>query len=261
MTKPPSFLKLQNPIRSLAYRYTPPKKKTPLTIVYLYGFRSDMNGDKVLYLESLCKKEGLGFLAFDYSGHGNSSGKFEEGTISRWFLDSLDMIDHFVKTPVILVGSSMGGWLAHLVALQRPQIVKGLLGIASAPDFTDELMWKRFSYKQQTELINKGKTVIATEYNLKGWTITKKLIEDGRKHRLLGKTIKLNIPIRLLHGTKDANVPITYSYQLLDLHTTSNIAVTLIKSGDHRLSRKEDLIILGHTLQELIETYLLTKEE
>lgn len=259
MTDFPSYFETTTSHRRLAYRYTPPLQNSP-TVVYLYGFRSDMNGEKVLFLEALCRKEGLGFLTFDYSGHGQSSGQFEEGTISQWLDDSLEIIDHMTQEAVIIVGSSMGGWLAHLVALHRPNRIVSLIGIASAPDFTEELMWQKFTHHQQNELINQGWTIIPTEYNHHGWTITKKLIEDGRKHLLLGKSIALNIPIRLLHGLKDLSVPASYSHQLLELVSSTDVTLTLIKSGDHRLSRKEDKRILGNLVLELAAGFLLTNK-
>jgi len=209
---------------------------------------------KILFLEDHCTKEGFGFLAFDYSGHGVSSGTFEDGTISQWLSDSLDIIDHITQGPVILVGSSMGGWLAHLVALERPKRVVGLLGIACAPDFTQELMWKKFTLTQQTEVMTQGWTIVPTEYNAQGWTITKNLIESGRNHLLLGKAIPLTIPIRYLHGMKDSVVPISYSHQLLELVTSQDVTLTLIKSGDHRLSNEENKRLLGALLSELVTT-------
>lgn len=258
MSQSLSYFETTIPSRRLAYRYTPPRQNSP-TVLFLNGFRSDMNGEKVLFLENLCCMEGLGFLAFDYSGHGQSSGKFEEGTISQWLTDSLDIIDHISQKPIILVGSSMGGWLAHLVALQRLDSVIGLLGIASAPDFLEELMWQKFSSSQQTEVKNQGWTVLPTEYNDEGWTITKNLIEDGRMHLLLDKPIPLTIPIRYLHGLKDASVPASYSHKLVDLVTSQDVRLTLIKSGDHRLSREEDKRMLWVLLQELVTTCHLTK--
>jgi pimeloyl-ACP methyl ester carboxylesterase len=258
MSQSPSYFETTVPSRRLAYRYTPSHQNSP-TVVFLNGFRSDMNGEKVLFLENLCCKEGLGFLAFDYSGHGLSSGKFEEGTLSQWLADSLDIIDHIPLTPTILVGSSMGGWLAHLAALQRPNRVVGLLGIASAPDFLEELMWQKFSPNQQAEVKNQGWTVIPTDYNDVGWTITKNLIEDGRKHLLLDKPIPLTIPIRYLHGLKDASVPASYSHKLVELVTSQDVRLTLVKAGDHRLSREEDKRMLWVLLQELVTTCRLTK--
>ena len=247
-----------SPTHRLAYRYTPPQPSFP-TVVYLYGFRSDMNGEKVKFLEVLCQKEGLGFLTFDYSGHGESSGKFEEGTISQWLTDSLTMIDHLTKGPVILVGSSMGGWLALLAALQRRERVVGLLGIASAPDFTEELMWKKFTPAQQAEVLNQGWTIISTEYNAQGWIITKNLIESGRNHLLLRGPIDLHIPTRFIHGMLDASVPVSFSQKLVELVKGHDVTLTFIKSANHRLSEKEDMRILGYQLQELVASYLLTK--
>lgn len=255
-----SYFKCPSSNHRLAYRYTPPSSHL-LTVVYLYGFRSDMNGDKVSFLETQCRHNGLGFLTFDYSGHGASSGTFEEGTISQWLADSLTVIDHFVKSPIIIVGSSMGGWLAHLVALERPRLIVGLLGIASAPDFTHELMWKKFSPTQQAEVLNQGWTIVPTEYNTQGWTITKNLIEDGRKHLILDKPIDLGIPIRLIHGMQDISVPMSYSQRLVDLTRSQDITLTLIKSGNHRLSRNEDKRVLRQLLMDLIVGYRLTNKQ
>ena len=251
MSDSTSYFEATAPNRRLAYRYTAPRQNFP-TVVYLYGFRSDMNGEKVLFLEALCAQEGLGFLTFDYSGHGLSSGKFEEGTISQWLSDSLEIIDHITQGAIIVVGSSMGGWLAHWVALHRPMRIVGLLGIASAPDFTEELMWREFTNTQQREVMTQGWTIVPTEYNPHGWKITRNLIEDGRKHLLLGNPIPLNIPIRFLHGLKDVSVPASYSHQLVEWVTSPDVTLTLIKSGDHRLSREVDKRILGMLLQELV---------
>lgn len=245
-----TYFQTSTPNHQLAYRYMAPRNHLP-TVVYLYGFRSDMNGEKILYLAELCQKEGFGFLSFDYSGHGDSSGEFEAGTIGQWLGDSLEMIDALTQGPVILVGSSMGGWIAHLVALKRPDRVVSLLGIASAPDFTSELMWKDFSLQQQTEIMNQGWTILATEYNDQGWKITKNLIEEGKNHLILNGPINLDIPIRYLHGLQDTVVPPAFSQKLLELVTSTDITLTLVKSGDHRLSRDEDKRLLGRTLLEL----------
>ena len=255
MSNTPSYFESPHTHRRLAYRYTPPTSKK-LTIVYLYGFRSDMNGEKVYFLESLCNQEGLGFLTLDYSGHGVSSGAFEDGTISQWLQDSLDLIDHITQGDIILVGSSMGGWIAHLVALQRPNRIVGLIGIASAPDFTQELIWGNMTPSQKTKLMNEGQIIVATEYNTQGWTITKSLVEDGRKHLILGRPIPLSIPIRYLHGLKDISVPPIYSQKLLDNVTSNNVTCTLIKSGDHRLSEEDNKHLLGAILLDLVQSSL-----
>lgn len=246
-----AYLQTKNTTHKLAYQYKAPQKDAP-TIVYFYGFRSDMNGEKVQFFQSLAEVDDLGFLTFDYSGHGQSSGQFEEGTITQWLEDSLIMIDHLTSGPLIFIGSSMGGWLSLLAALHRPDRVVGLLGIASAPDFTEELMWAKFSHTQQDEVMGQGWTILPTEYNDNGWPITKNLIESGREHLLLNKAILLNIPVRLIHGLKDTTVPMTFSQKLMGLITSENITLTLVKSGDHRLSTPGDLLILGHLIRELV---------
>ncbi|MDF3033536.1 MAG: alpha/beta hydrolase [Alphaproteobacteria bacterium] len=258
MADSPAYFEATHPYRRLAYRYTPPLQDFP-TVVYLSGFRADMRGEKVLFLESLCQEKGIGFLVFDYFGHGQSSGQFEEGTISQWLDDSLQIIDRITQGAVILVGSSMGGWLAHLVTLRRPSRIVSLLGIAPAPDFTEDLLWQKFTQSQQDELMNQGWTLVPTEHNPNGWTITKKLIEDGRKHLLLGNPIAVTIPIRLIHGLKDMTVSASSSHQLAALVASQDVTLTLVKSGEHRLSREEDKQILWALLQDLVASYLLTK--
>jgi pimeloyl-ACP methyl ester carboxylesterase len=245
------YVEAESPSRRLAYRHSPPRSGLP-TVVFLSGFRSDMTGTKVGYLENLCQREGIGFLTFDYSGHGLSSGQFEEGTISQWLADALVIIDQRSTGALVLVGSSMGGWLAHLAALRRPDRVIGLVSIAAAPDFTQELMWEKFTRAQQTEIMNQGWTVIPTAYNQNGWVIAKGLIEDGRNHLLLGQSIPLAIPVRLLHGMKDQDVPMSYAERLVNLLDSADVTLTLIKSGDHRLCREEDLQILGQTVQGFV---------
>ena len=160
-------------------------------------------------MEDLCQREGRGFLAFDYLGHGLSSGKFEEGTISKWLSDSIEIVNSLAKQPIILVGSSMGVWIAHLMALRNSSNIKSLVGIAPAPDFTDGLLWDKFTHKQKIQIEQQGWTQMPTKYDQKGWwPITKELIEDGRQYKILDKPINLTIPVRLIHGMKDEDVPV-----------------------------------------------------
>ena len=190
--------------RRLAYRASAPTG-SPLTFVWLSGFKSDMSGTKVTELEAWARTAGHGFLAFDYSGHGESDGAFEDGTISAWRADALAAIDAHTSGPVILVGSSMGGWMALLTALARPARVAGLVLIAPAPDFTEKLMWPEFSPDAQAEIMEKGFTLRPSDYD-EPYTITRALIEDGRTWQILDAPIQIDVPVRILQGKEDADV-------------------------------------------------------
>ena len=221
-------------------------------IVFLGGFRSDMTGTKAMFLDEYCRRSGRAYLRFDYFGHGRSSGDFAEGTISRWHDDAVAMIDVLTQGPQILVGSSMGGWIMLLAALARPQRVAALVGIAPAPDFTQELLPARLTLEQRREVEEKGSVVLPSNYDSAGYLYTRALIEDGRRHLLLGAPIPLDMPVRLLHGMRDESVPWELSLRLADHLLSRDVAVTLIKDGDHRLSSKADLARLERTLDELV---------
>lgn len=224
-------------------------------IVFLGGFRSDMTGAKASMLDQFCHARGLGFLRFDYSGHGASSGDFRDGTISRWFADSLTAFDRLTEGPQILVGSSMGGWIMLLLALARPERIQGLVGLAPAPDFTEELIWRSLPDSAREKLLRDGKLEQPSDYSPEPTVITRALIEDGRKHLLLGDAIPIPIPIpvRLLHGLSDRDVPHTISLRLQQRLAAEDVVVHLIKDGDHRLSRPQDLARLGTAVEELIQ--------
>jgi pimeloyl-ACP methyl ester carboxylesterase len=228
--------------------------KTP-TVVFLSGFKSDMGGTKALYLETVCKEIGQSFIRFDYSWHGASEGKFEDGTISQWLSDTLKIVDELTTGKIILVGSSMGGWLALLTALQRPNRIKALIGIAPAPDFTESLIWEKFSEKQKSEVLQNGKTLIPNCYDdQEAYPITRNLIEDGRKHLLLGKTIAITCPIRLIHGMQDDDVPYQYSEKISAAVESKDVQIAYIKNGDHRLSTPENLELLKSQLLGIINS-------
>jgi len=224
------------------------------TVVFLGGFKSDMTGGKATALDEFCNARGLGFLRFDYSGHGASSGDFLDGTISRWSADALAVIDKLTAGPLVLVGSSMGGWIMLLVALQRRERIKGLIGIAAAPDFTEELIWRGLSGGDQHRLMTQGRVEQPSEYSAEPYVTTRALIEDGRKHLLLGGAIDLDVPVRLLHGMADPDVPYRYSLRLAERLASARVRVTLIKDGDHRLSRPEDLALLCDAVAELVQS-------
>ena len=235
--------------RRLAFRASAPAR-SGLTYVWLSGFKSDMSGTKVTELEAWTKAQGHGFLAFDYSGHGLSEGAFEDGTISAWREDALAAIDAHTDGPLILVGSSMGGWIALLCALVRHERVAGLVLIAPAPDFTQKLMWPEFPAEAQAEIMEKGFTLRPSDYDAP-YTITRALIEDGRSWQILDAPIDLSMPVRILQGMQDTDVPWQHARRLVDMITSSDLVFTLIKDGDHRLSRDEDIARLKATCAEI----------
>jgi pimeloyl-ACP methyl ester carboxylesterase len=222
------------------------------TVVFLPGFRSDMTGDKATAVAAHCAARGQAMLRFDYSGHGASGGRFEEGTIGRWADDALAVIDHASEGPLLLVGSSMGGWIALLAARMRPARVVGLVGIAAAPDFTEVLMWQAMNFEQRAVLMSNGVLHVPSQYG-DPYPITRALIEDGRNHLLLQQPIALDCPIRLLHGQCDPDVPWEFVLRIADQISSHDVNVTLIKDGDHRLSRPQDLMLLRQTVGALLD--------
>jgi pimeloyl-ACP methyl ester carboxylesterase len=222
------------------------------TVVFLPGFRSDMTGDKSTAIAAFCEEHGQACLRFDYSGHGVSGGEFEDGTIGRWADDALAVIDSKADEPLILVGSSMGGWIALLAALARRSRVVALIGIAAAPDFTEVLMWQAMSFAQREILLRDGVIRVPSQYGDPS-TITLRLIEDGRLHLLLDQPIAIDCPVRLLHGQADPDVPWEMALRIADQLTSKDVQVTLVKDGDHRLSRPSDLALLLQTLGALIQ--------
>ncbi len=235
--------------RTLAFRYAPPE--TDVTLVWLSGFKSDMTGTKVTVLEDWAKQNGHGFLAFDYSGHGVSGGAFEDGTISAWREDALAAIEQLTSGKLVLVGSSMGGWMALLSALAMKDRVAGMVLIAPAPDFTQKLMWPEFTPDQQAEILEQGLTLRPSDYG-DPYPITCALIEDGAQWALLDAPIALTCPVRILQGKQDPDVPWQHAFLLVDALTSEDVAFTLIKDGDHRLSREQDIKRLVQTCADLV---------
>ena len=221
------------------------------TVVFLRGYGSDMNGDKATALAAFCAARGQAMLRFDYSGHGASGGRFEDGTIGIWAADALAAIDRLTEGPIVLVGSSMGGWIALLTALARPERVAGLVGIAAAPDFTETLMWQAMNFEQRRTLMEDGVIYRPSQYG-DPMPITRALIEDGRNHLLLGGSIPLHCPVRLLHGQGDPDVPWEMALRIADALEGGDVQVILVKDGDHRLSRPQDLALLRRTLAALL---------
>jgi pimeloyl-ACP methyl ester carboxylesterase len=210
------------------------------TVVFFSGFMSDMSGKKVQDLALFCEARGQAMLRFDYRAHGQSEGVFAETGLQDWLDDALDVIAT-IQGPLLLVGSSMGGWIMLLAALALKERVVGIVGIAAAPDFTEELVWGQISPAERETLMRDGIFAQPSAYSDQPYMISRKLIEDGRKLLLLRGPIALDCPIRLLHGMKDGDVPHDYSLRLARKLASLDVAVTLIKDGDHRLSRDQDL--------------------
>jgi pimeloyl-ACP methyl ester carboxylesterase len=211
-----------------------------------------MTGTKARYLENYCRRRGQAYVRFDYFGHGASSGDAESGTIGRWSDDGIAVFDSLTEGPQVLVGSSMGGWIMLLAALARPSRVHALVGIAAAPDITEDLVWPRLGPAQRRRLCDTGAVTLPSEYDPAGYTYRVSLFEDGKRHLVMRGAIALECPVRLLHGMSDASVPWHTSLSLAERLASRNVVVTLIKDGDHRLSREADLKRLGRTLDELL---------
>jgi pimeloyl-ACP methyl ester carboxylesterase len=244
----PSFLIARDGLR-LAYEARPGRSPT---VVFLSGFNSDMTGIKAEHLAQWCACRGQGFLRLDYSGHGASDGQFTDGTISRWRDDALAVMDAASEGPVVLVGSSMGGWIALLVALARPARVIGLVGVAAAPDFTEALMWEAMAPAEREMLGLEGTLITPNEYG-PPLQITLALIEDGRRNLLLDAPIHLDIPVRLLHGQQDNDVPWERSLKLAHRITGNDVHCVFIKDAEHRLSRASDLAVLERLLGGVLD--------
>lgn len=238
---------------TIAYRHTPGKNPG---IVFIHGLRSDMNGNKALALEAHCRETGRAFICFDLSGHGASSGDFEQGTIGAWAEDVVAVIDTLTEGPQILVGSSLGGWLMLLAALARPERVAGLMGLAAAPDFTEDLINAAFSDAQKAELAEKGRVLIDDCYGDQPYAISRALIEEGRDHLLLRGPIGISVPTLLIQGQRDEDVPWQTALTLAGRLASEQVRVVLHKSGTHRLSEPEDLRLILTNLEYLI--YILT---
>jgi pimeloyl-ACP methyl ester carboxylesterase len=217
-------------------------------LFWLSGYKSDMKGTKAVALAQWAADCGRACTLFDYSGHGESSGAFTDGTIGRWLEDALAVFNACCSGPQVLVGSSMGGWLALLLvqALRRrsavpPASVAGLVLIAPAVDFTEELMWRRFTPAIKQELEEKGVWARPSEYSTEPYLVTRQLIEEGRSHLILGGMIETGCPVRILQGVEDADVPWQHAVELVSRLASDDVVLTLVKDGDHRLSRPEDI--------------------
>ena len=217
-------------------------------LFWLGGYKSDMKGTKAAALADWAAEGSRACVRFDYSGHGESEGAFTDGTIGRWLADSLAVFDACCEGPQILVGSSMGGWLALLLTRELKRrghngaaAVAGMVLIAPAVDFTEELMWKRFTPEIKRELEDKGVWARPSQYSPEPYLVTRRLIEEGRKHLLLGSLIETGCPVRILQGVEDPDVPWRHAVELTSRLASDDVVLTLVKDGDHRLSRPEDI--------------------
>jgi pimeloyl-ACP methyl ester carboxylesterase len=216
-------------------------------LVWLGGFKSDMQGTKAVALDQWADAQGRACIRFDYSGHGESSGEFADGTIGRWLEESVAVFKGFARGPQVLVGSSMGGWIALLLARalkQKPAkdvSLAGMVLIAPAADFTEELMWKKFSPDVKRQIETTGSWQRPSQYSEAPYSITRELIEEGRQHLLLGGLIETGCPVRILQGVQDPDVPWQHAIELTSRLAHDDVVLTLVKDGDHRLSRPEDI--------------------
>ena len=231
--------------RSIAVRA---QAGAPPGLFWLGGYKSDMKGTKAVALADWAAQAGRACVRFDYSGHGESEGAFTDGTIGRWLADSLAVFDACCRGPQILIGSSMGGWLAMLLTRELKRrgrmgdaSVAGLVLIAPAVDFTEELMWKRFTPEIKRQLEETGVWARPSQYSAEPYLVTRQLIEDGRNHLLLGGMIETGCPVRILQGVEDPDVPWQHAVELTSRLASDDVVLTLVKDGDHRLSRPEDI--------------------
>lgn len=220
------------------------------TVVWLGGFHSDMAGTKAQVLADQARATGGGYLRFDYFGHGESDGAFEDGTITRWREDALAVIDELTEGPLVLVGSSMGGWLACLAAIARPDRVKALVLVAPAPDFTEKLMAPDLSEEARAAITRDGRWIRPSEYDDGGYPITRDLLEDGARWSILPGPVPIDVPVRVLQGGVDPDVPWTHALELANALKSEDVVFTLVKDGDHRLSRPQDLERLAAAVAE-----------
>lgn len=242
---------------SISYHLLPSQEKlayqqfvfdqSKIGIVFLTGFMSDMMGTKAQYLSELCKDNKIDFLRFDYRGHGLSDRPFDACTVSMWVEDALFLLDTLTTKPQILIGSSMGGWIMLHVAHKRPKRIRGLLGIAPAPDFTDALLWDKLSQADQETLMTQGRLTQSSDYD-NPYIFTKELILDGRRNFILKAPLNLAAPLSILQGMADTSVPWEYVLDFAKQVSAPQVSLTLIQDGDHRLSRPQDLARLENEL-------------
>jgi pimeloyl-ACP methyl ester carboxylesterase len=221
------------------------------TVLWLGGFRSDMTGTKAGSLAGHAAERGWEFLRFDYLGHGASSGRFQEGTIGRWRADALAVLDELTTGPVVLAGSSMGGWIACLAALARPERVKAMVLIAPAADLTETLMEPELGPAARDDMARKGFWIRPSAYDPEGYPITAGLLQDGRRWNILGDRVAIACPVRTFQGEADADVPWRHALRLHEALESEDAVFTLIRDADHSLSRPQDLARIASAIEEL----------
>ena len=222
-------------------------------ILFLGGFRSDMTGIKAMALDQYCRDKGIGFTRFDYMGHGQSSGDFFDGRIGLWLDNARRILAHVATGPQILVGSSMGGWLSLLLARQYPEKIVGLIGVAAAPDFTEQLIWDALSKTQKAQVEQQGFIERQSEYEETPHKISMGFIIEARQHLLLDTPISCHFPVHLLHGQKDVSVPWSVALRLLEHIEGHDARLTLVKGGDHRLSAPGDIQLILETVEAMYQ--------
>jgi pimeloyl-ACP methyl ester carboxylesterase len=220
-------------------------------IVFLGGFRSDMTGTKALHLENWARSRGHAYVRFDYSGHGQSGGTFEDGSIGDWTADARAVLQTLTEGPQVLVGSSMGGWIALLLARAMPDRIAGLVGIAAAPDFTETIL-DALSDAMREDLLRKGQIAQPSEYSEAPYIITRRLIEDGRRQQVLTAPLHLPFPVRLFQGAADTDVPPEVARRLFDHATGADIRLTLVKGADHRFSTPDCLAMVTDAVADIL---------
>lgn len=223
------------------------------TVIWCGGLKSDMEGSKAVYLESWARAQRQAYIRFDYFGHGVSDGEFIDGTITQWASDTVSVIDKLCDGQVVLVGSSMGGWASLLAAMERRERVKGMILINPAPDFTEKLTLPKWTAAQKQELDDKGVVYEPSDYD-EPYAYSKVLMDDGRARQILDTPIPLNCPIRILQGAEDTVVPPAHSELIVEAVESMDVIYSLVKGGDHSLSRGQDLALLTQMLEPLTDS-------
>lgn len=243
------FLKRDNQ-PTLAYVYSSGDRADLPFVMFCGGYRSDMGGTKATYLEAQCRARGQSYVRFDYRGHGHSEGNFDDSTISDWTNDALAVFDILSEgRDVILVGSSMGGWISLLVAKVRQEQVRAFIGIAAAPDFTEDMYHNRFTEEQRIELKDKGVLYVPNDYSDVPYTYTYKFYEDGKANLLLNEKQSVDFPMCLIQGRKDVDVPYEWAERIKATYHGADCKIIAVDDGDHRLSRPQDLELIDRVLQ------------